>query len=112
MTVGTLLRRTNAANALRQREGEAKKARLLDRCRILMKAGNFRPTSAEIAGQGAPHDIINRFGSIGELYDQALDEPTVAAIADRVFNGPITDQLTGRERLRLALAAVHGRLGS
>ena len=106
------LRSANAANAMRQLEGEAKKARLLDRCRALMKAGHFRPTATEIAGKGAGHDIINRFGSIGELYDKALDDPTVAAIAERVFDGRNTDLLSGRDRLRLALAAVHGRLAA
>jgi len=99
------------SNAERVRLGAEKKARLLKSCRDLMAAGSFRPTSSEIAGKGGEHDIVNRFGSISILYEEALDDSAVVRITAKVMNGGM-GELTVRQMHRIARAVVFGRLST
>lgn len=90
-------------------QAQSKKTHLLGRCRSLMTAGVFRPSTTEITGKGAEHDVVNRFGGVSTLYEQALDEQTVDGIVRRIFNGD-NAPIGASARTRIALAAVFGRL--
>lgn len=97
-----------AREALSAKRKDGKRGFLLHRCRELMAAGNFRPTSAEICTR-APHDIINLFGNLPTLYEQALDNGTVKRIADKIGGSALTEV---PDLHRIARAAVFGRLST
>ena len=101
----------NPNNAERVRIGAEKKARLLKKCRDLMAVGNFRPTSAEIAGKGGEYDIVNRFGSISVLYEEALDDATAARIAAKAMIDGV-GEMSVSQMHRIARGFVFGRLST
>lgn len=97
----------------RRSNGILTRARILARCRALMIGGRFRPLIKEIAGPGChAHTVRYHFDTLASLYDEALDDATCAAIADRVIGDSKAGFLSERARLRLSLAAVHGRIAA
>lgn len=97
-----------AREELNRRQKDGKRSFLLHRCREHMMGGNFRPTAGEITN--AVHDIGNLFGNLPRLYEQALDDHTVATMATRICND--LGALGLSECHRIARAAVFGRLST
>ncbi len=113
MTADTLTRRPNPANVARQATGAEKKAHILLACRTLMICGCFRPNTLQISDSAGvkPHDVINRFMSLAALYEAALDNDTVRAIASLIMRRDCEDVLLLDDMRQLARAAVFGRAG-
>lgn len=99
-------------NAERVRAGAEKKERLLKTCRELMSAGQFHPTSTEIAGRGGEHDITNRFGSLSALYEEAIDDATARSIATKAMTIDGVGDMSLSQMHRLARGLVFGRLST
>ena len=101
-----------AREELNRRRLVGKRTALLNRCRQLMATGNFRPTAADITR--APHDIVNLFGNMPRLYEQALDDDTTARIAEKIHRSgrAFVDRLARGDLHRIARAAVFGRLST
>jgi hypothetical protein len=108
----TLERRPNLANEARKRAAAGKKARILGVCRALMATGCFRPNTLDIAAgaEAKPHDVINNFDSLAALYDEALDNDTVRAIARQIMRRDCEDLLLLDDMRGLARAAVFGKV--
>jgi hypothetical protein len=109
--VDTLTRKPNRANEARKVEAADKRASILIACRALMVCGNFRPNTREIADRAnvKPHDAINLFVSLAALYEAALDNTTVRAIASLIMRRDCEDILLLDDMRVLARAAVFGR---
>lgn len=91
--------------------GLASRQRIVERCRTLMVEGIFRPTQRDmVVGIITLKTMKYHFPSLADLYEAALDdEATMEAIARHVLPG-IGAAIVPRDRTRLALAVVFGRL--
>lgn len=63
------------------------RANTLDACRRLMLAGDFRPTMKAVATAGgvSVRSVFQYFGNIEDLWREALDIPTIGAIAAAIY---------------------------
>lgn len=91
--------------------GLASRHRIVERCRALMVEGIFRPTQRDmVVGIITLKTMKYHFASLADLYEAALDdEATMEAIARHVLPG-VGAAILPRDRTRLALAVVFGRL--
>lgn len=90
--------------------GFGSRERILKRCRELMLAGTFRPTTKELETATLTPKVIRYYFDTQEgLYEAALDAATAYAIARFVLGSP-SSWVSTDDVARVARAAVFGRL--
>jgi hypothetical protein len=92
------------------RNGDDTRDRIVQRCRALMIAGHFRPAQVQICNGISVKAVRYHFRTLGDLYEEALDEGTKAAILGRLMpNGPWP---AAEDCARIVRAVVVGSLAA
>lgn len=86
----------------RNRRKQLNRARIIEGCRRLMLAGDFRPTVPAVAKSAelCVRSVYEHFGNVETLYTEALDEETRRAIGDAIF-------VPGADLAEMAHRSVH-----
>lgn len=92
--------------------GAKTRIEIVDSCRVLMMAGNFRPPLKQIVWEiCGVQNALAHFGTLDKIYEAALDDVcAVDAIVCKLIGEPAIAGLSQHECQAIAHAAVFGRV--